>query len=109
MAIDKTLEVKIYEIFEVRLHGNTISGPIACLEHMPECVHLISTSQTKGSEGSEGSATFAFKFLPLYPADTYIRFRLVLDEGRGQEITYHLVIKGLLDVKVWKVRPIRKS
>ena len=110
MSTGKNMEVKIREIFEIRLHGNTTNGPIACLEHMPECVHLISTSQTNGSDGGEGSATFAFKFLPLYPADTYIRFRLVGDDFRSTEnIDYHIKIKGLMDVKTWRVRPIRKS
>ena len=61
-----------------------------------------------GMDDSEGSTTFTFKFLPLYPGDTYIKFRLVADDGRGQEISYHLMVKGLKDVKVWKVRPIRK-
>lgn len=106
---DKKMEVKIHEIFEIRIHGNILTGPVACLEAMPDCVQLLSTSQNKGSDDSKGSVTFAFKFLPLYPADTHIKFRLVSDEGRGQEISYYLVIKGLLDVKVWKVRPIRKS
>jgi hypothetical protein len=108
MQTEKTLDVKIHEIFEIRIHGNSLTGPVACLESMPECVHLISTSQSKGSDDSEGSATFAFKFLPLYPGNTYIKFRLVIGDGRGQELSYHLVIKGLQDVKVWKVRPIRK-
>lgn len=108
MSTEKTMEVKIHEIFEVRLHGNTIGGPIACLEYMPECVHLISTSQTEGSDSSKGSATFSFKFLPLYPADTYIRFRLVGGDARSAEsINYHIKIKGLMDVKTWRVRPIK--
>jgi hypothetical protein len=105
---EKTMEVKIHEIFEIRIHGNSLTGPIACLESMPDCVYLLSTSQGQGPNDSKGSATFAFKFLPLYPADTYIKFRLVAGDGSGQEISYHLVVKGLMDVKVWKVRPIRK-
>jgi hypothetical protein len=105
---DKTMEVKIHEIFEIRIHGNSLAGPIACLESMPDCVHLISASQLKGPGDSEGSTTFTFKFLPLWPADTYIKFRLVSDDGSNQEISYHLVVKGLKDVKVWRVRPIRK-
>jgi hypothetical protein len=106
---DKKMEVKIHEIFEIRIHGNSLTGPIACLESMPDCVHLISASQLKGPDDSEGSNTFAFKFLPLLAAEAYIKFRLVTSDGRGEEISYHLVIKGLMDVKVWKVRPIRKS
>lgn len=105
---DKKMEVKIHEIFEIRIHGNSLTGPIACLESMPDCVYLIATSQSKGPDDSKGSTTFAFKFLPLYPADTYIQFRLLTSDGRGQEISYHLVVKGLMDVKVWRVRPIRK-
>lgn len=104
---EKTLEVKIHEIFEIRIHGNSLTGPVACLESMPDCVHLLSTSQSKGADGSKGSTTFAFKFLPLYPADTHIKFRLTGD-GREQEIIYHLVVKGLMDVKVWRVRTIKK-
>jgi len=65
MAKDKTMEVKIHEIFEIRLHGNSLTGPIACLESMPDCVNLLSTSQSKGTDGDKGSTTFAFKFLPL--------------------------------------------
>jgi hypothetical protein len=108
MQTEKTMEVKIHEIFEIRIHGNSIAGPIACLESMPDCVYLLSTSQSKGVDDSEGSTTFTFKFLPLYPGDTYIKFRLVADDGNSQEISYHLMVKGLKDVKVWKVRPIRK-
>jgi len=108
MAIDKTMEVKIHEIFEVRLHGNTADGPVACLEYMPECVHLISISQTEGPDSGKGPSTFAFKFLPLYPAVTYIRFRLVGgDAVSAESIDYHIKIKGLLDVKTWRVRPIK--
>jgi hypothetical protein len=107
---DKKLEVKIHEIFEIRIHGNNLTGPIACLESMPDCVHLISASQLKGTDDSEGSTTFSFKFLPLWAADTYIQLHLITSDGRNQEsISYHLLIKGLMDVKVWKVRPIRKS
>jgi aspartate oxidase len=109
MPAEKTMEVKIHEIFEIRIHGNSLAGPVACLEAMPDCVLLLSTSQTKGTDSSKGSTTFAFKFLPLYPADTHIKFRLAAGDGREQEIIYHLVVKGLKDVKVWKVRPIRKS
>jgi len=106
---DKKMEVKIHEIFEIRIHGNSLTGPIACLESMPDCIHLISASQAKGSDDSKDSTTFAFKFLPLYPADTYIKFRLVAGDGRSQEsISYHLLIKGIKDVKVWRVRPSRK-
>jgi hypothetical protein len=108
MTTDKKMEVKIHEIFEIRTHGNSLTGPIACLESMPDCVYLLSISQSKGPDDSKGSTTFAFKFLPLYPADTYIKFRLISEDGRSQEISYHLVVKGLMDVKVWKVRPIRK-
>ena len=107
--IDKKMEVKIHEIFEIRLHGNTLTGPIACLESMPDCVHLLATSQTKRQDDSEVSITFAFKFLPLYPADTYIKFRLVSSDGSsGESISYHLVVKGLMDVKTWRVRTIKK-
>jgi hypothetical protein len=106
---DKKMEVKIHEIFEIRIHGNSLTGPIACLESMPDCVHLISALQTKGPDDSEGSTTFAFKFLPLWAADTYIKFRLIASDGRSQEsISYYLLIKGLMNVKVWRVRPIRK-
>jgi hypothetical protein len=107
MPAEKTMEVKIHEIFEIRIHGNSLTGPVACLESMPDCVLLLSTAQSKGTDDSKGSTTFAFKFLPLYPADTHIKFRLAGD-GREQEIIYHLVVKGLMDVKVWKVRTIKK-
>jgi len=107
---EKKLEVKIYEIFEIRIHGNSLTGPVACLESMPDCVHLISISQLKGSDDNEGSTTFAFKFLPLCQADAYVTFHLISGDGRSQEkISYHLLIKGIMDVKVWRVRPARKS
>ena len=105
---EKTMEVKIHEIFEIRVHGNLVTGPVACLESMPDCVYLLSTSQSKGPDDSKGSTTFAFKFLPLYPADAYIKFRFVADDACSQEISYHIVVKGLQDVKVWRVRPIKK-
>ncbi len=109
MQTDKIMEVKIHEIFEIRTHGNSLTGPIACLESMPDCVYLLSTSQSKGPDDSKGSTTFAFKFLPLYPGDTYIKFRLIAGDGRSQEsLSYHIVVKGLMDVKVWKVRPLKK-
>ena len=105
---EKTMEVKIHEIFEIRLHGNSLTGPVACLKSMPDCVCLLSTSQSKGSDDSKGSTTFTFKFLPLYPGDTYIKFRLVSESDGGQKVSYHLIVKGLMDVKTWRVRPIRK-
>ncbi|MFA5374664.1 MAG: hypothetical protein WC455_02755 [Dehalococcoidia bacterium] len=108
MQTEKTMEVKIHEIFEIRIHGNSLTGPIACLESMPDCVYLLSTSQSKGPGDNKGSTTFAFKFLPLYPADTHIKFRLAGSDGSEQEISYHLVVKGLMDVKTWRVRPIKK-
>jgi len=109
MTTDKKMEVKIHEIFEIRMHGNILTGPIACLESMPDCLLLLSASQSKGPDDSEGSTTFAFKFLPLSPADVYIKFRLVSgDGGSGESVDYHLVIKGLIDVKVWRVRSVRR-
>ena len=105
---EKTMEVKIHEIFEIRMHGNADSGPVACLESMPDCVCLLSTAQLNNPDDSAGSTTFIFKFLPLYPGDSYIKFRLVAEDGSSQEISYRLTVKGLQDVKVWRVRPIKR-
>ena len=92
--IERRMDVKIHEVFEIHIHGNNITGPMAYLEFMPNCVYLLSTSQSKGSGDAEGSTTFTFKFLPLWVADTYINFLLLAADGHRQEgITYRLLIR----------------
>ena len=91
---EKKMEVKIYEVFEIHIHGNKITGPMAYLESMPNCVHLLSASQTKGTGDADGSTTFSFKFLPLWVADTSINFLLLAADGHRQEgISYRLIVK----------------
>jgi len=91
---DRRMDVKIHEVFEIHIHGNKITGPMAYLEFMPNCVYLLSSMQSKGPGDAEGSTTFTFKFLPLWAADTNINFLLVSSEGRVQEgISYRLLVR----------------
>jgi hypothetical protein len=91
---ERKMEVKIHEVFEINIHGNKIFGPMAYLEFMPNCLYLISVSQSKGPNEEEGSTTFSFKFLPLWVADSYINFLLLAADGHRQEgITYRLLIR----------------
>jgi hypothetical protein len=91
---ERKMEVKIHEVFEIHIHGNNITGPMAYLEFMPNCVYLLSSSQSKGPSDAEGSTTYSFKFLPLWVADTCINFLLFASDGHRQEgISYRLLIK----------------
>ncbi|MFA5375689.1 MAG: hypothetical protein WC455_08060 [Dehalococcoidia bacterium] len=91
---ERKMEVKIHEVFEIHIHGNNLTGPMAYLEFMPNCVYLLSASQSKGPNDAEGSTTYSFKFLPLWVADSYINFLLLAVDGHQQEgITYRLLIR----------------
>ena len=91
---ERKMEVKIHEVFEIHVHGNKITGPEAYLEFMPNCVYLLSASQTKGPSEAEGSTTYSFKFLPLWISDTYINFLLLAADGHKQDgISYRLIIR----------------
>ena len=91
---ERKMDVKIHEVFEIHIHGNKVTGPMAYLEFMPNCVYLLSASQSKGTSEEEGSTTFSFKFLPLWVADSYVNFLLISGEGHRQEgISYRLLIR----------------
>ena len=91
---ERKMEVKIHEVFEIHIHGNKITGPMAYLEFMPNSIYLLSASQTKGPSQEEGSTTYSFKFLPLWAADTYVNFLLLAADGCRQEgISYRLLIR----------------
>jgi len=91
---ERKMEVKIHEVFEIHIHGNKETGPMAYLEFMPNCVYLLSSTQSKGPTDVEGSTTYTFKFLPLWVADTSINFLLLSSDGHRQEgINYRLLIR----------------
>jgi hypothetical protein len=88
------MEVKIHEVFEINIHGNKLTGPMAYLEFMPNSVYLLSATKSKGPSEDEGSTTYTFKFLPLWLSDTYINFLILAADGCQQEgLTYRLLIK----------------
>ena len=92
--IERKMEVKIHEVFEINIHGNKLTGPMAYLEFMPNSVYLLSATKSKGPGEAEGSTTYSFKFLPLWISDTYISFLLLAADGCQQEgLTYRLLIR----------------
>ncbi|MFA5367638.1 MAG: hypothetical protein WC333_07160 [Dehalococcoidia bacterium] len=91
---ERKMEVKIHEVFEINIHGNKVTGPMAYLESMPNSVYLLSATKSKGPGEADGSTTYSFKFLPLWVSDTYINFMLLAADGsRQDDITYRLLIR----------------
>ena len=91
---ERKMEVKIHEVFEIHIHGNRVTGPMAYLESMPNSVYLLSAAKSKGPGEADGSTTYSFKFLPLWVSDTHINFILLTADGsRQDDITYRLLIK----------------
>ena len=44
---ERKMDVKIHEVFEIHIHGNKVTGPIAYLEFMPNCVYLLRIAEQR--------------------------------------------------------------